>query len=327
MESPTSQEQGHAGERLCEACQLPLGPRQRPSTNFCRNIFSGAASVRDYVEALERVGIVRLRRERRPNGSERIYYAPGPVTLTELAAFVERFPNGSLRATPAHPPEASSAGPPTPPEVASGAPPETSSHGTKRSRSRTFFLRERRARRPTRSRRRRKTAGHEGGPRDRADRARRAHEAKAPEAAASPLVRPRRGRDGRGMHRGDRRRPRGQAARPPRRDRRRLPGVEGWPADGALHLGQAGAFPRARGARRAKGASRGARGPARAEEDRQTTARRTGAAATRGSPPSRDELAKARAEFEELAASAAPPFRAPLEAMAARYRELERKAE
>ncbi|MGO9836357.1 MAG: hypothetical protein ACLP1X_19320, partial [Polyangiaceae bacterium] len=45
-----------------------------------------ARAVRDYVEALERVGIVRLRRERRPNGSERIYYAPGPVTLTALAA-------------------------------------------------------------------------------------------------------------------------------------------------------------------------------------------------------------------------------------------------
>src|SRR5580698_5283934 len=71
--------------------------------------FSGYSSraVRDYVEALEGVGIVRLRRERRPNGSERLYYAPGPVTLTELAAFVERFPNAPAKATPAHPPEAS----------------------------------------------------------------------------------------------------------------------------------------------------------------------------------------------------------------------------
>ncbi len=80
-----------------------------------------------------------------------------------------------------------------------------------------------------------------------------------------------------------------------------------------------------RGERRARAEERDAE--RRAEEDRQTTTRRRGAAAPRGCPPSRDELAKARAEFEELAASAAPPFRAPLEAMAARYRELERKAE
>jgi hypothetical protein len=46
MESPTSQEQGHAGERLCEACQLPLSPRQRPGARFhggaCRAVATGA---------------------------------------------------------------------------------------------------------------------------------------------------------------------------------------------------------------------------------------------------------------------------------------------
>jgi hypothetical protein len=49
--------------------------------------------------------------------------------------------------------------------------------------------------------------------------------------------------------------------------------------------------------------------------------------AVRARPPTREELAKTRAEFEELAVSVAAPFRKHLESMAARYRELERKAE
>jgi hypothetical protein len=88
--------------------------------------FSGYSSraVRDYVDVLERVGIVRLRRERRPNGADRIYYAPGLVTLIELAAFVERFPRGPVKAAPSHPPEAPSG---SPPATASAAPPEAAS--------------------------------------------------------------------------------------------------------------------------------------------------------------------------------------------------------
>jgi hypothetical protein len=89
--------------------------------------FSGYSSraVRVFVSVLEKLGIVRLRRERRPNGSDRIYYAPGLVTLIELAAFVERFPRERakpLRPEPAPAPEA----PPTvthPPEAFAGAPP------------------------------------------------------------------------------------------------------------------------------------------------------------------------------------------------------------
>lgn len=84
--------------------------------------FTGYSSraVRDYVDVLKRVGIVRLRRERRPSGADRIYYAPGLVTLIELTAFVERFPRGPAKAPTSHLPEA-----------ASGAPPEASSmeHG------------------------------------------------------------------------------------------------------------------------------------------------------------------------------------------------------
>jgi hypothetical protein len=80
-----------------------------------------ARAVRVFVAVLERLGIVRLRRERRPNGSDRIYYAPGLVTLIELAAFVERFPRERAKPLRPEPPA-----PPTvthPPETAAGAPP------------------------------------------------------------------------------------------------------------------------------------------------------------------------------------------------------------
>ena len=93
--------------------------------------FSGYSSraVRDFVAVLERLGIVRLRRERRPNGCDRIYYAPGFVTLLELAAFVDRFPRE--RAKPLRP-NAPSVSPtlPTiahPPATAAAAPPERAS--------------------------------------------------------------------------------------------------------------------------------------------------------------------------------------------------------
>ena len=90
--------------------------------------FSGYSSraVRDFVAVLEQFGIVRLRRERRPNGCDRIYYAPGFVTLLELAAFVERFPRE--RAKPLRPdaPPVASAPPPavvTSPAAAPATPP------------------------------------------------------------------------------------------------------------------------------------------------------------------------------------------------------------
>ena len=89
--------------------------------------FSGYSSraVRDYVDVLERGGLLRLRRERQANGADRIYYAPGAVTLTELASFVERFPKGPAKVPSSNnPPEASSG---TPPEVAAAAPPEATS--------------------------------------------------------------------------------------------------------------------------------------------------------------------------------------------------------
>jgi hypothetical protein len=94
--------------------------------------FSGWSSraVRDQASTLERGGFIRLRRERRADGSERIFYAPGLVTLAELAAFVERFPRERLKA-PRHEPDdvppPPSPVPTHPPEAASGTPPEGSS--------------------------------------------------------------------------------------------------------------------------------------------------------------------------------------------------------
>ncbi len=96
--------------------------------------FSGWSSraVRDQANALERGGFLRLRRERRADGSERIFYAPGLVTLAALAAFVERFPRDRakpLRAEEQRAPIAPPA-PPTlahPPEAAAATPPEGAS--------------------------------------------------------------------------------------------------------------------------------------------------------------------------------------------------------
>jgi hypothetical protein len=94
--------------------------------------FSGWSSraVRDQADTLERGGFIRLRRERRADGSERIFYAPGLVTLAELAAFVERFPRErakALRHELDEVPPPLSPVPIHPPEAASGTPPEGSS--------------------------------------------------------------------------------------------------------------------------------------------------------------------------------------------------------
>jgi len=96
------------------ACFWQANPEAWPSQETIA-LFGGytSRSVRDHVEVLERAGVIRVRRERRANGTERIYYAPGLVTLLELAAFVERFPRGGPRkAHSAHPPEMVSGGPP-----------------------------------------------------------------------------------------------------------------------------------------------------------------------------------------------------------------------
>ncbi len=81
--------------------------------------------MRDYVDVLEAAAVVRLRRVRRPNGAERIYYAPGPVTLIELAAFVERFPRE--RPKSALEPVVASSPQSHLPEATSDTPPEATS--------------------------------------------------------------------------------------------------------------------------------------------------------------------------------------------------------
>lgn len=56
--------------------------------------FSGCSprAVRYHVADLERGGFLTLRRERRADGSERIFYSAGPVMLRELAAFDADYP-------------------------------------------------------------------------------------------------------------------------------------------------------------------------------------------------------------------------------------------
>jgi hypothetical protein len=57
-------------------------------------LFSGSSTraVRNHVAVLECAGVFVLRRERRADGSERIFYRPGPTFLAELAAVVDDFP-------------------------------------------------------------------------------------------------------------------------------------------------------------------------------------------------------------------------------------------
>jgi hypothetical protein len=96
--------------------------------------FSGwsTRALRDQANTLERSGFIRVRKERRPDGSERLFYAPGLVTLSALEAFVQRFPRERAKplrqsappvavppSTASHPPEAAAA---TPPEEASMEP-------------------------------------------------------------------------------------------------------------------------------------------------------------------------------------------------------------
>jgi hypothetical protein len=87
--------------------------------------FSGWSSraVRDQAAALERSGFVRVRRERRFDGSERIFYAPGLVTLAALADFFDRFPRERAKPLRAEAPPAIA----HPAEAASAARPEEAS--------------------------------------------------------------------------------------------------------------------------------------------------------------------------------------------------------
>jgi hypothetical protein len=295
--------------------------------------FSGYSSraVRDYVEVLEAAGVLCLRRERRTNGSERIYYGPGPVTLTELSAFVERFPNSPTRSASSHPQETSSGGPRNPPEVASGALPETSS---REPRDQNLELSSFESVAPTAP----ETAEQEQPTvtqTDReiarvalADRTKRKHPKRSPprwfDRADVEMV-----AICAASIEGDRE-SKLQALR------HSVTGAFCSSRDGPptsrfiwgkvehflehLELGRRKAYAEKREAQR------------RAQEDAQAARQSCDRMARVGSgrewqPPPRDELAKTRAEFEALAANAAPAFRKTLESLASRYRDLERKAE
>jgi hypothetical protein len=93
--------------------------------------FSGwsTRAVRDQADSLERAGFIRVRRERRPDGSVRIFYAPGLVTLAALANFVERFPRDRAKVLRTDVPSPRTVAPTAthPPENHAGGPPESAS--------------------------------------------------------------------------------------------------------------------------------------------------------------------------------------------------------
>jgi hypothetical protein len=87
--------------------------------------FSGCSTraVRYHVAALERGGFLLLRRERRWDGGERIFYRPGPVMLCELAAFREKYPKDRPKVLNPKLPHRSAPVPlPPPPERTAGPP-------------------------------------------------------------------------------------------------------------------------------------------------------------------------------------------------------------
>jgi hypothetical protein len=88
--------------------------------------FTGWSSraVRDQTDVLVQAGSLVLRRVRRADGSERLYYAPGLATLSALAAFAERFPRGRAKSLGPAPSAGRVLPAGDPPEHVAVAPPE-----------------------------------------------------------------------------------------------------------------------------------------------------------------------------------------------------------
>lgn len=88
-----SRETGDARRRRrdCDALSASRGGVAGPET-LAQLSGCSTRAVRYHVSELERAGIFILRRERRPDGGERIYYRPGSVMLRELAAFRADYP-------------------------------------------------------------------------------------------------------------------------------------------------------------------------------------------------------------------------------------------
>ncbi len=301
--------------------------------------FSGCSTraVRYHVTALERGGFLTLRREHRADGGERIFYSPGPVMLSELAAFASDYPKDRPKALRPRPPA------PTltpPPERTAGPPAETVAME----------------------------------PRDQDQKPSSSCEStvEAPQAAPSPSSEPIGEEEQPKVTKEDREIARWALAERMKRKHPKRPAprwfdqsdvamvalcsaaIEG-PREakeqahreaiaGAFEASKAGP-PTARfiwgkldhflehlerGHKKLRNEALEAQRRLREDDARarQTWNSGINAAAERArrNPPTRAELAKTRAEFEELAAGAAPEFREMLERMAAQYRDLEAKA-
>jgi hypothetical protein len=299
--------------------------------------FSGCSTraVRYHVTALERGGFLTLRREHRADGGERIFYSPGPVRLSELAAFAGDYPKDRPKGLRPRPPA------PTltpPPERTAGPPAETVAME----------------------------------PRDQDQKPSSSCEStvEAPQAAPSPSSEPIGEEEQPRVTKEDREVARWALAERMKRKRPKRPAPRWFDqADVAMVALCSAAIEGPREAKEqahreaiagAFGASK--EGPPTArfiwgkldhfldhlerghklrnealeaqrrlrEDDacaRQTwNSDNAAAERARRNPRNRAELAKTRAEFEELAAGAAPEFREMLERMAAQYRGLEAKA-
>jgi hypothetical protein len=300
--------------------------------------FSGCTTraVRFHVAALERGGFLVLRRDRRVDGGERIFYSPGPVMRRELAAFSEDYPKDRAKVLNAAAVAAPRAVPTSnhPPEDAAGSPAERlsmepdqdqkepSSCETASANAETPDEQEEQ---PTVTKEDREVARWAL-----AERMRRKH----------PKRPPPRWFDGADIAmvalctatiQGDR-------GAKEQAHREAIAGAFCASKDGPPtarfiweklehfleHV--------ERGQKKLRSEALDARRREREREEDGDTRRawRAGinAAAeyTKRNPPTRAELANTRAEFEELAAQAAPEFRKVLETMVAQYRELEAKA-
>lgn len=303
--------------------------------------FSGCSTraVRYHVTALERGGFLTLRREHRADGGERIFYSPGPVMLRELAAFAGDYPKDRPKALRPRPPAPT---PTPPPERTAGPPAETVAmeprdQDQEPSSSCESILEAP----PTALSPSPEPIGEEEQPRvtkeDReiarwalAERMKRKHPKRPPPRwfdqadvamvalCTAAIEGPRDAKE--------------QA------NRAAIAGAflaskEG-PPTARFIWGKLDHFLEhlERGHKKLRNealdAQRRQRERDQDERARQTWSTGINAAAehARRNPPTRAELAKTRAEFEEMAAQAAPEFRGVLERMAAQYRDLEAKA-
>lgn len=300
--------------------------------------FSGCSTraVRFHVATLERRGFLVLRRGRRADGGERIFYSPGPVMRRELAAFSEDYPKDRAKVVNAAPVAAPAVVPISnhPPEDPAGSPAERLSMEPDRDQKEPSSCEsaianaeapDAQEEQPTVTKEDREVARWAL-----AERMKRKH----------PKRPPPRWFDGADIAmvalctatiQGGR-----EAKEQAHRDA--ITGAfcasKDGPPTARFIWGKLEHFLEhvERGQKKLRNEELDARRRAREreEDERARRAWRAGINAAaehaKRNPPTRAELAKTRAEFEELAAQAAPEFRKALESMVAQYRELEAKA-